>query len=68
MHVSLHMSSTEFLLHGRDPRILRESALSHTRSMYAIDLEDYKTELMANLTEAWKLAKEHIKMAQQHQK
>ena len=61
-HVPAHELSKELpfiLLHGREPRILRESALSHTRSRYAIDrswgLQDW-----ADLTEAWKLAKEHI--------
>ena len=33
--------------------------------MLQIDLEDYKIELMTSLTEAWKLAKEHIEMAHQ---
>ena len=33
-----------------------------------IDLDDYKTELVTSLSDAWKLASEHIKEAQQRQK
>ena len=57
-----------FLLYGRDPRIPTESALSYERSPYVIDPEDYKVELMSNLTDAWKNAQENIAKAQTHQK
>jgi len=31
-------------------------------------MDDYKTELMTGLTDAWKMAQENVKVAQQHQK
>ena len=57
-----------YLLYGRDPRIPTETALSHSTSPYNVDPDDYKVELIASLTNAWKLAKEHIVKAQQSQK
>ena len=33
-----------------------------------VDIEDYKTELVTGLADAWKLASEHIKEAQEKQK
>ena len=57
-----------YLLYGRDPRIPTETALSHSTSPYNVDPDDYKVELMASLTNAWKVAKEHIVKAQQSQK
>ena len=57
-----------YLLYGRDPRIPTETALSHPTSPYNVNPDDYKIELMASLTNAWKLAKDHIVKAQQSQK
>ena len=57
-----------FLVNGRDARIPTETALSYVRSPYAIDVEDYKEELLAGLSLAWKLASDHIKQAQVVQK
>ena len=42
-----------FLMYGRDARI---PTLNHVQSPYAIDVEDYKEELLSGLTLAWKLA------------
>ena len=57
-----------FLLYGRDARIPTETVLSHKRSPYAVDIDDYKEDLVSNLSEAWKLAKENIEQAQTAQK
>ena len=42
--------------------------LDYRRSPYAIDLDDYKSELMTHLSETWKLAQGNIKTAQTRQK
>ena len=57
-----------FLLYGRDARVPTESALSIQRSPYVIDHDDYREELMDNLSSAWKSAQKHIATAQSNQK
>ncbi len=57
-----------FLLYGRDARIPTETVLSHSRSPYAVDLDDYKEDLMCEMALAWKLASENITKAQSAQK
>ena len=57
-----------YLLHGRDPRLPTDTALNTPRTCYQVDLDDYKTDLVTNLTEAWQLARQNIKQAQRKQK
>ena len=57
-----------FLIFGRDPRQPTEEALSCPTNPYMVDLDDYKSELVQGLSNAWKVAKEHIQSAQSHQK
>ena len=57
-----------FLLYGRDSGLPSEEALSQPSTPYMVDVDDYKTELVTGMTDAWKLAGEHIKEAQQWQK
>ena len=66
-----HASTGEspfYLLYGRDPRVPTETALTKPRTPYQVDLDDYRIELTHGLTEAWKLAKKNIGMAQHKQK
>ena len=55
-------------MHGRDPALPTLDALSRERTPYMIDTDDYITELMTGLNDAWKLAKENILIAQDRQK
>ncbi len=57
-----------FLLYGRDPRLPTETALSKPSTPYMVDIKDYRTELVTNLSDSWSLAKENIKVAQCKQK
>ena len=57
-----------FLLYGRDARQPVEEALNCPTSVYMVDLDDYKSELVQGLTSAWKTAAECIKSAQKRQK
>ena len=41
-----------FLLYGRDPRMPSDSALNSPTTPYMVDLEDYKSELTSNLSDA----------------
>ena len=57
-----------FLLFGRNPRLPTESVLTQPRSMYTIDLDDYKTALVSHLGSAWEAARANIQSAQEKQK
>ena len=57
-----------FLLYGRDARTPTETALSHVRSPYVVDLDEYKEGLLESLTLAWKLASENVEKSQVAQK
>jgi hypothetical protein len=56
------------LLYGRDPRVPTETGLSAVSQTYPVDIEDYRSELVTKLTDAWATAREHIKGAQDTQK
>ena len=49
-----------FLMFGQDPRQPTEKALSCPTNPYMVDLDDYKSELVQGLSDAWIVAKEHI--------
>ena len=69
--VSAQKSTKEspfYLLFGRNPRLPTESTLTQPRSVYTIDLDDYKTALVSNLGSAWEAAKASIQSAQNKQK
>lgn len=57
-----------FLLYGRDPHTPSELALNSLSTPYMVDLEDYKSELTSNLSDAWAVARTNIQEAQAHQK
>ena len=57
-----------YLLYGRDSRIPTETGLSMPTPMYELDTEDYRTELVLKLSNAWSVAKEKIERAQDTQK
>ncbi len=69
--VSVQESTREspfYLPYGRDPTLPVLEALSRERSPYVVDLDNYKTELVAGLSSAWQTAQECIKNKQKHQK
>ena len=53
-----------FLLYGRDARIPTETVLSQPRTAYQVDMDDYKSELIANMSDARELARKNIESAQ----
>ena len=57
-----------FLLYGRDPRFPTGTLLDPSDTTYLIDADDYRTELLINLSKAQKLALESIKQAQEKQR
>ena len=57
-----------FLLYGRDPRLPTDKALSLPEEGVEIDLEDYRSDLVRRMSEAWGLAQESVQKAQKSQK
>ena len=57
-----------FPLYGRDPRFPTASDLALPRPAYAVDIDDYKTELTTCLANAQECAREQIKQSQEKQK
>ena len=57
-----------FLLYGRDGRLPTEAALTQPRTCYQVDIDDFKTDLVCNLSEAWELARHNISQSQKKQK
>ena len=53
-----------FLLYGRDPRQPIDEALGCPSTPYMVDLDDYKSELVQGLSDAWESAKRCVKTAQ----
>ena len=49
-----------FLLYGRDARIPTETVLSQPQTTYQVDMDDYKSKLIANMSDAWELARKNI--------
>ena len=57
-----------YWMHGRDPKLPTEAALTIPPMREHVDLDSYKSELVSNLAHAWKMAQEHVKQAQRRQK
>ena len=57
-----------FLLYGRDARLPTEAALTKPRTCYQVDIDDFKTDLVCNLSVAWSSAQQNIGQAQRKQK
>ncbi|KHJ76895.1 integrase core domain protein, partial [Oesophagostomum dentatum] len=51
-----------FLMHGRDPQLISDAILKYPRRIFG-DPESYKTELIANIYNAWRTNKERIEKA-----
>ena len=69
--VAVHESTQEspfFLLYGRDARTPTATALTQCRTPYQVDISDYRSEMVANLSDAWAVAHSHIDKAQCQQK
>ena len=57
-----------FLMYGRDPRLPTETTLSPLYDRQALDLDDYKTTLVREMSMAWEQAREAVHKAQKKQK
>lgn len=57
-----------YLLYGRDPKLPTDAAMCAPVNGMYVEIDEYKSELTVGLTEAWKLAREHVLKAQRHQK
>ena len=55
-------------MYGRDAQLPTEAALTHPKTRYQVDLDDYMTELVGSLSQAWELARAQVKKAQQKEK
>lgn len=57
-----------FLLYGRDPHVPSDLALNCPWIPYMVNLEDYKSDLTSNPSNAWDIARANIQEVQAHQK
>ena len=57
-----------YMLYGREAVLPIERALTHPRTKYQVNLEDYCDELVAHSSDAWKMAHDNIRSAQTKQK
>ena len=57
-----------FLLYGRDARIPTSTVLSYARSPYAVDIDDFKADMLSELSQAWTLAASNMANAQASQR
>ena len=64
----LTRESPFYLLYDRDLRLPTQTALDQPRTEYLVDMEDYWTELVSNLSSAWKAARENMEISQSKQK
>ena len=62
------LESPFFLLYGRDPRLPTELVMSPKKTRKIVDLKEYGAQLAGNMSEAWELAREHVRKAQRRQK
>ena len=49
--------------YGRDARLPTETVLSQPTTPYQLDMQDYRTELVTHLSDAWSLAQQNITKA-----
>lgn len=66
--VSAQESVRKSLLYGRDPRKSIDEALACPTSPYEFDTDDYKSELVCGISDAWTTAAKCITSAQSRQK
>ena len=57
-----------FLMFGRDPRQPSEETLRCPSSDYIVDLDDYNSELVYGLYDAWRVEKVNINSAESHKR
>lgn len=57
-----------FLLYDRDPKLPTETTLGSPPNRSDISIDDYKSEVLRSMQEAWELARKNIRIAQKKQK
>ena len=62
------LESPFFMLYGRDPVLPTEEVLSNTPDRCYIEYDDYRSQLVQNLSAAWDQARKNVAKAQQQQK
>ena len=55
-------------MYGQDARLPTKTALSQPKTPYQVDIQDYRTELVSHLSDAWNLAQGNIAKVQTKQK
>ena len=68
--ISSRVNKRESLLFDvrQDARLPTKTALSQPKTPYQVDIQDYRTELVSHLSDAWNLAQGNIAKAQTKQK
>ena len=57
-----------FMLYGQDPVLPTEEALSQPVKRCYLEYDDYRAQMVRNLSEAWTTARQNVQKAQKQQK
>ena len=68
VYSSLLVSHSFLIIYGHDPQLPTEQALSKQTKQCYLDSDDYRAELVQNLSDAWEHAQKNVKAAQNRQK
>ena len=62
------LQSLFYLMYGRDPQLPTDPLLVSEPDRHCVDVQDFRSELVMGISQAWKLARESIERAQKYQK
>ena len=62
------LESPFYLMYGRDPQLPTDAILVPEPDRKYVEVQDFRSEMVMGISQAWKLARENIEQAQKYQK